>query len=149
MHQPCMHTAKIMIDLGSLRDVICLVWTDASRFVKMRLATVLGLVTTASVLTALGPVALKLVVDGSRIRRRASPLSPFLLIGLSVSSQGLAGVDRTPTVPRHHAAAYLTQCASVAGWRYTCHAPHVPGEMALIGEADSARNERRRHTGPQ
>jgi hypothetical protein len=35
----------------------------------------------------------------------------------------------------------LTPCASVAGWRYMCHAPHVPSEMALIGEAHGAGDE--------
>jgi hypothetical protein len=50
--------------LGSLREVFHLVWSDADRFVRVRLANVLALVITASILTALGPVALKLVVHG-------------------------------------------------------------------------------------
>ncbi len=59
-----MLTARLWSGFSSLREVFYLVWTEASRFVKARLTAVLLLVVTASVLTALGPVALKLVVDG-------------------------------------------------------------------------------------
>src|SRR6266403_5604574 len=48
------------------------------------------LVVTASVLMALGPVALKLVVDGFTGQTKGAPISPLLLIGLYVLSQWLA-----------------------------------------------------------
>jgi ATP-binding cassette subfamily B protein len=57
--------------------------------VKRRLATVLLLVMAASVLTALGPLALKWLVDGFTGQRRTS-LSPSILIGAYVMSQFLA-----------------------------------------------------------
>jgi hypothetical protein len=47
-----------------------LIWSDATRFVKVRLATILSLVITASILSAIGPVALKPVVDGPAERKR-------------------------------------------------------------------------------
>ena len=85
-----MLTPRPWIGFGSLREVFYLVWTEASRFVKVRLIAVLALVVTASVLTALGPVALKLVVDGFTGQTKGTPISPLLLIGLYVLSQWLA-----------------------------------------------------------
>jgi ABC-type transport system involved in Fe-S cluster assembly fused permease/ATPase subunit len=64
-------------------------WSDADRFVKRRLAVVLLLVITASVLTALGPLALKELVDGFTGQRRNS-LSPSTFVGAYVLSQFLA-----------------------------------------------------------
>jgi len=46
-----------------LREVIALIWTDATGFVRFRLVVALLLIMIASATTALGPVALKLVVD--------------------------------------------------------------------------------------
>lgn len=91
-----MPTQHFRSGLNSLRAVLRLVWTDASRFVRFRLTAVLLLVIAAGILSALGPVALKLVVDdltgqnhltGQSHGPRASPL---LLIGLYVLSQWLA-----------------------------------------------------------
>src|SRR6266403_5768030 len=48
------------------------------------------LVVTASVLMALGQVALKLIVDGFIGQTKGAPISPLLLIGLYVLSQWLA-----------------------------------------------------------
>lgn len=76
--------------LQSLRDVADLVWSGADRFVKIRLTTVLVLVVTASVLTALGPVALKLVVDSFITPKHDLALTPLFLIVLYVLSQWLA-----------------------------------------------------------
>jgi ATP-binding cassette subfamily B protein len=81
---------KIRNSFGSLREVFHLVWSEASRYVRVRLALVLALVITASVLTALGPVALKLVVDGFTGQAQGVQTSAFVLIGLYVLSQWLA-----------------------------------------------------------
>jgi len=83
-------TARLWSGFSSLREVFYLVWTEASRFVKARLTAVLLLVVTASVLTALGPVALKLVVDGFTGQTKCAPVSPLLLIALYVLSQWLS-----------------------------------------------------------
>lgn len=74
----------------SLREVADLVWAEADHIVKIRLAAVLLLVVMASVLTALGPIALKLVVDGFTGPARNLSVTPFLLITLYVLSQWLA-----------------------------------------------------------
>jgi ABC-type transport system involved in Fe-S cluster assembly fused permease/ATPase subunit len=78
------------LGVGGLPQLLRLIWSDATRFVKLRLATVLSLVIIASVLTALGPIALKLVVDGFTGQTTGTPLSPLLLIGLYVLSQWLS-----------------------------------------------------------
>lgn len=75
------------VGIGGLSELLRLIWSDATRFVKVRLATVLLLVITASVLTALGPITLKLVVDGFTGQTKGPPLSPLLLIALYVMSQ--------------------------------------------------------------
>jgi ATP-binding cassette subfamily B protein len=64
-------------------------WSDTDRFVRRRLAAVLLLVMAASVLTALGPLALKWLVDGFTGQAR-NPLSPSILVGAYVLSQFLA-----------------------------------------------------------
>src|ERR1700722_16211720 len=76
--------------LGYLREVIALIWSEADRFVKIRLAAALLLTLIASVLTGLGPVALKLVVDRFAGDVKASTVPIALVIGLYVLSQGLA-----------------------------------------------------------
>jgi ABC-type transport system involved in Fe-S cluster assembly fused permease/ATPase subunit len=76
--------------VGNLRSILRLVWSEASPFVKRRLLSVLILVITASILTAFGPIALKLVVDGFTGQTKGSPASPLFLIGLFVLSQFLA-----------------------------------------------------------
>src|ERR1700681_4960881 len=76
--------------LQSLRELRVLVWTSASAFVKFRLAIVLALVLTASVLTPLGPVALKLIVDRFTGHAAVGALAIGILIGLYVLSQLLS-----------------------------------------------------------
>ncbi len=74
---------------GSVREIVGIIWSDADRFVRRRLAAVLLLVIAASVLTALGPLALKWLVDGFTGQAR-NPLSPSILVGAYVLSQFLA-----------------------------------------------------------
>src|SRR5882724_2214440 len=71
-------------------EILQLVWSEAGPFVKRRLCTVLILVITASILTALAPIALKLVVDGFAGKAEDPTVSPLILIGLFVLSQLLA-----------------------------------------------------------
>jgi ATP-binding cassette subfamily B protein len=76
--------------LGYLREVIALIWSEADRFVKFRLASALLLTLIASALIGLGPVALKLVVDRFAGAAKTSTVPLALVIGLYVLSQGLA-----------------------------------------------------------
>jgi ATP-binding cassette subfamily B protein len=75
---------------ASLREVIALIWTDATGFVRLRLVAALLLIMVASAMTALGPVALKLVVDGFTGQASGVGISAVTLIGLYVLSQWLA-----------------------------------------------------------
>jgi ATP-binding cassette subfamily B protein len=68
---------------------VAIIWSDADRFVRRRLAAVMLLVITASVLTALGPLALKWLVDGFTGQGR-NAVSPPMLVGAYVLSQFLA-----------------------------------------------------------
>jgi ABC-type transport system involved in Fe-S cluster assembly fused permease/ATPase subunit len=72
------------------RDVLELLGREATPFVKLRLAFVLLLVVTAAMLTALGPVALKLIVDGFTGTAARGAGSPLLLVTLYVISQWFA-----------------------------------------------------------
>src|ERR1700722_10838249 len=74
---------------GSVREIVGIMWSDADRFVRRRLAAVLLLVMAAAVLTALGPRALKWLVDGFTGQAR-NPLSPSTFVGAYVLSQFLA-----------------------------------------------------------
>jgi ATP-binding cassette subfamily B protein len=65
-------------------------WSDADGFMRRRLAAVLLLVITASVLTALGPLALKWLVDGFTGQAMGTSPSPSILVGAYVLSQFLA-----------------------------------------------------------
>jgi ABC-type transport system involved in Fe-S cluster assembly fused permease/ATPase subunit len=76
--------------LGYLREVIALIWSEADRFVRIRLAGALLLTLIASALIGLGPVALKLVVDRFAGDLKTSTIPVALLIGLYVLSQGFA-----------------------------------------------------------
>jgi ABC-type transport system involved in Fe-S cluster assembly fused permease/ATPase subunit len=75
-----------------LREILVLLGRDATPFVRRRLASILLLVTAAAILTALGPVALKLLVDGFTDHGRGVSVSPLLLVGLYALSQWLARV---------------------------------------------------------
>jgi ABC-type transport system involved in Fe-S cluster assembly fused permease/ATPase subunit len=85
-----MERARAEGGLGYLRKVIALIWNEADRFVKLRLAASLLLTLIASALTGLGPVALKLVVDRFAGDLNSSTAPVTLLIGLYVLSQGFA-----------------------------------------------------------
>lgn len=76
--------------LGNFREVITLVWNEADRFVKVRLGGALVLIMIASALTAMGPVALKLIVDRFSGEVSALYVPVALLIGSYVLSQWLA-----------------------------------------------------------
>jgi ATP-binding cassette subfamily B protein len=75
---------------GSVGEIVGIIWSDADRFVKRRLAAVLLLVVMASVLTALGPLALKWLVDGFTKQAIGVSVSPSVLVGAYVLSQFLA-----------------------------------------------------------
>jgi ATP-binding cassette subfamily B protein len=80
---------KLRTGMASLREVITLIWTDATGFVRARLIIALLLIMVASAMTALGPVALKLVVDGFAGQGPVA-VSAVTLIALYVLSQWLA-----------------------------------------------------------
>jgi ATP-binding cassette subfamily B protein len=65
-------------------------WSQASAFVKLRLAVTLGLVGAGAVVTATGPLALKFVVDGLTHATGATGASLTVLLGLYVLSIWLA-----------------------------------------------------------
>jgi ATP-binding cassette subfamily B protein len=72
-----------------------LIWENAASIVKVRLAAVLLLVILGATLTALGPVALKMIVDGLSQQAKSSTatsqsIAPLTLIGLYVLSQWAA-----------------------------------------------------------
>jgi ABC-type transport system involved in Fe-S cluster assembly fused permease/ATPase subunit len=75
---------------GTIEELRRLIWSNATAFVKLRLTTVVSLVVAASILAAVGPIALKLVVDGFTGQTWGAPVSPLVLIGLYVMSQGVA-----------------------------------------------------------
>ncbi len=70
-----------------LAQVLDILYREATPFVRRRLALVLVLVICAAVLTALGPIALKLIVDGFSGRASEPAL---LLVALYALSQWLA-----------------------------------------------------------
>jgi ABC-type multidrug transport system fused ATPase/permease subunit len=83
----CLH--EFRSHLGGVREVLSIVWTEASSFVvRVRLTAVLAFVITAAVLNSLAPLALKLVVDGFTHQTAPSSRIPAVaLIALYVSSQ--------------------------------------------------------------
>ncbi|MDE2449396.1 MAG: hypothetical protein KGO22_10525, partial [Gammaproteobacteria bacterium] len=75
---------------AALGDIVRLVWSQASRFVRLRLTAVLLLVITGSILTALAPIALKLIVDALAGQADGRPVPLVLLLGAYVLAQFLA-----------------------------------------------------------
>lgn len=74
---------------ANIRAVLALVWEHASRGVRMRLGIVVLLVFAGSILTALGPLSLKWIVDSFTGDAKAiAPLS--VLVAFYVASQWLA-----------------------------------------------------------
>ena len=74
-----------------LPDVLKILYREATPFVRRKIALVLMLVLSAALLTALGPVALKMIVDDLTGQARGE-VSPLLLVALYVMSQWLARV---------------------------------------------------------
>jgi len=74
----------------NIRDLSRLIWSHASRFVKLRLTIVLGLVLIASILTPLGAVALKYIVDQFTGNVSVGSVTIGVLIALYVLSQWLS-----------------------------------------------------------
>ncbi|HEY1890659.1 MAG TPA: ATP-binding cassette domain-containing protein [Steroidobacteraceae bacterium] len=79
---------------GSSRfqEVLRLLAVEATPFVRLRLLIVLVLVVASAILMALGPIALKLMVDAFTGHAHARALSPTALVGLYVLSQWLARI---------------------------------------------------------
>jgi ABC-type multidrug transport system fused ATPase/permease subunit len=87
MSTPC---SRLSASIGSLREIGTLLWSQATPFVKGRLVAALVLISAASVCTALGPLALKRIVDSFSAGGRVPPAGVALLIGLYVGSRWLA-----------------------------------------------------------
>lgn len=75
---------------SKLREILGLLNREVTPFVRRRLAWVMLLVAVSSTLTALGPVALKLLVDGFTGHYHGDSVSPTLLVVLYALSQWLA-----------------------------------------------------------
>jgi ABC-type transport system involved in Fe-S cluster assembly fused permease/ATPase subunit len=78
--------------VSRFRELLALLGREATPFVRWRLVWVLLLVVASAILLALGPVALKLLVDGFTGHGRASAVLPLLLVALYALSQWLARV---------------------------------------------------------
>jgi ATP-binding cassette subfamily B protein len=74
----------------ALREVTALIWVGATRFVKVRLGLALLIVAASSIVTALGPVALKLVLDALTKQGKGVAVPLGLLLALYVVSHWLA-----------------------------------------------------------
>ena len=83
-------TDKPAVNWNSVREVAALIWVGATRFVKVRLALALLIVAATSIVTALGPVALKFVVDGLTRQSAGAQVSLGLLLVLYILSHWLA-----------------------------------------------------------
>lgn len=75
-----------------IREILALLAGEATPFVKARLAGVLLLVATSAILMELGPVALKLLVDGFTGHDHRRSTFPLLLVSLYALSQWLARI---------------------------------------------------------
>jgi ATP-binding cassette subfamily B protein len=76
--------------LESVRGAFALVWLHTDRFVKLRLVMAVSSLVLASVFTALGPVALKNVVDSIAGDNSGRQVSAAVLVMLYVLTQWLA-----------------------------------------------------------
>lgn len=83
-----MHTS-----VSRLREILILLAREVTPFVRWRLAWVVLLVSASAMLTAVGPVALKLLVDAFTGHGRPNTVSPLLLVALYAISQWLARVS--------------------------------------------------------
>src|SRR4029453_8683238 len=75
---------------ASARALGVIVWRDTNAFVKIRIAVVLMLVVAAAILTPLGPVRLKQLVDSFSQPAVVAGSGTYLLIALYVLSQWLS-----------------------------------------------------------
>ena len=78
--------------VSRIREILLLLARETTPFVRRRLAWVLLLVVASSILTALGPVAIKLLVDGFTLHGHGYVVSPILLVALYAVSQWLARI---------------------------------------------------------
>ena len=76
--------------LSSTRSLGAVIWRDTNAFVKIRIVIVLMLVVAAAILTALGPLALKQLVDSFSQPAIVASVGTYLLVGLYVLSQWLS-----------------------------------------------------------
>ena len=81
---------RVLSALESMRSLGAVVWSDTNAFVKIRIAIVLILVIAAAVLTALGPVALKQLIDSFSMPSVVAGTGTYLLIAFYVLSQWLS-----------------------------------------------------------
>ncbi len=110
--------------LAIVREVVALIRGDIDRFVKRRLGGTLVLIVAASVLTALAPVAFKLIVDGFTGQASGASVNAMYLILLYVLSQWLAralGELRTLIYTRAERRMYRT-----LSQRLFAHVMHLP-----------------------
>jgi hypothetical protein len=82
--------SSVQSALESTRALVAVIWRDTNTFVKIRIAIVLILVMAAAVLTALGPVALKQLVDSFSQPAVVAGIGTYLLIAFYVLSQWLS-----------------------------------------------------------
>lgn len=75
---------------SSIRALGAVIWSDTNAFVKIRIGVVLILVIAAAILTALGPLALKQLVDSFSQPAVVVGFGTYLLVGLYVLSQWLS-----------------------------------------------------------
>lgn len=75
-----------------LHEILTLLGREATPFVRWRLAWILLLAAVSALLTALGPVALKLLVDGFTGHVNGESVSPILLVAMYAVSQWLIRV---------------------------------------------------------
>lgn len=71
----------------SVRAVLALIWLHTDRFVKVRLVLAISSLVLASIFTALGPVALKNIVDAIAGDRSSTGASLTVLAILYVMTQ--------------------------------------------------------------
>src|SRR5262245_50905381 len=79
-----------------VREILSLAWRDADLWIKIRIYIVLAMITGLSIMMALGPVALKWIIDGLLVAPRGEGATVggtlLLLIALYVVIQWLARV---------------------------------------------------------
>ena len=113
---------------ATFREAVQLLWRETTRFVRVRVVFTLLLVTAASSLSAIGPVALKMIVDDmTSTRGVATGLG--LLIAFYVASQWLS---RTAADAR--GLVYATaerRMLRTLGERLFCHIMHLPFRFHL------------------